>query len=89
MASVGGDELAVGVSKFLGGDHRLGATAKQLGPVGAQLRSQPVELRNEVIVELNEHFAAVAARHSSSSGHTTPIDAQEVPTYTTTPHSSR
>jgi len=58
MASVGGHEFTVSRSQILGSDHRLCATAQQLGPVGAESGSQPVELRNQVIVELHQHFAS-------------------------------
>lgn len=68
MASVRRDEFAVGVSKILGGDHRLRAAAQKLGPVGAEPGSQPVELRNQFIVELHEHFAS---RHEHMLSHMT------------------
>lgn len=58
LPSVGGLQRAVGGGEILRVDDGLRATTQQFGAVGSELLGERVELGDEVVVELDEHFAA-------------------------------
>jgi hypothetical protein len=56
LALIRSYELAIGGDEILGSDDRLRTSSKQLRSAGAKPCGEIIELRDERVVELNEHF---------------------------------
>jgi len=58
LAAIRGLEFSVGVGQIFRVDHGLCPPTQQFGTVRAELSGQSIELRDEVIVELNQDFTS-------------------------------